>query len=93
MPGGPDVENKDASYYIKCMIGGALACGLTHTAVTPLDLIKCRRQVDSTLYKSLGEAFTKIKATEGVKGLMTVSFTLRIGLFGSIKLNTRHKIK
>lgn len=27
------------------------AQGLTHTAVTPLDLVKCRRQVDSKLYK------------------------------------------
>lgn len=67
-------DNKDATYYAKCMVGGALACGLTHLAVTPLDLIKCRRQVDSTLYKSLGDAFTTIKATEGLGGLMTVSF-------------------
>jgi solute carrier family 25 phosphate transporter 3 len=28
-----------------------MACGLTHTAVTPLDLVKCRRQVDSKMYK------------------------------------------
>jgi Mitochondrial carrier protein len=74
MGGAPDVDNKDATYYAKCMIGGALACGLTHFLVTPLDLIKCRRQVDATLYKSVGDAFTKIKATEGLSGLMTVSF-------------------
>jgi len=89
MPGGPDVENKDATYYLKCMVGGALACGLTHTAVTPLDLIKCRRQVDSTLYKSLGDAFTKIRATEGTAGLMTgwaptlIGYNLQgVGKFG-----------
>jgi len=33
----------DLSYYIKCMIGGALGCGLTHTAIVPLDIIKCRK--------------------------------------------------
>lgn len=73
MPGGGDTnEVKDMSYYLKCMVGGALACGLTHTAVTPLDLIKCRRQVDDKMYKSVGDAFTKIKANEGLGGLMTV---------------------
>ena len=80
MPGAPDTGDvKDLSYYIKCCIGGALACGLTHTAVTPLDLIKCRRQVDANLYKSFGDAFTKIRNAEGLGGLFLVSlrsFTL-----------------
>ncbi|KAJ3010060.1 Cu/Pi carrier [Thoreauomyces humboldtii] len=31
----------DATYYAKCMVGGALACGLTHTALTPIDVSKC----------------------------------------------------
>ena len=35
----------DASYYSKCMFGGALACGLTHAALTPLDVTKCNMQV------------------------------------------------
>lgn len=26
----------DAAYYAKCSVGGILACGLTHAAVTPL---------------------------------------------------------
>lgn len=33
----------DASYYLKCMFGGMMACGLTHTAICPLDVVKCRR--------------------------------------------------
>lgn len=48
----------DATYYLKCMAGGLLACGLTHAAITPLDVVKCRRQVDPTLYKSLGEGLS-----------------------------------
>jgi hypothetical protein len=32
-------------YYQKCMVGGILSCGLTHLAVTPLDVVKCRMQV------------------------------------------------
>ena len=35
----------DWDYYGKCMIGGILSCGLTHLAVTPLDVVKCRMQV------------------------------------------------
>lgn len=43
------VDKKIALYtpefYATCAVGGALSCGLTHTLVTPLDLVKCRRQV------------------------------------------------
>lgn len=35
----------DASYYMKCMVGGILSCGITHTVICPLDIIKCRKQV------------------------------------------------
>lgn len=45
----------DTSYYIKCMGGGILSCGLTHTAIVTLDLIKCRRQIDPKVYKGLGD--------------------------------------
>ncbi len=34
----------DATYYGKCVIGGILACGLTHTAICPLDVTKCNMQ-------------------------------------------------
>ena len=39
----------DSSYYAKCMVGGIFACGLTHAAVCPLDIVKCRRQVSILL--------------------------------------------
>ena len=38
-------EFGSAKFYALCAVGGALSCGLTHTAVTPLDLVKCRLQV------------------------------------------------
>ena len=37
----------DMSYYGKCMVGGIFACGITHAAVCPLDIVKCRRQVSN----------------------------------------------
>lgn len=39
----------DMSYYAKCMVGGIFACGITHAAVCPLDIVKCRRQVSIRL--------------------------------------------
>lgn len=64
-------DKHDATYYGKCMIGGILACGLTHTAIVTLDLIKCQRQVNPDLYKSLGDGFRTIKAKYGYRGLVT----------------------
>lgn len=37
----------DFKYYQKCMMGGILSCGITHTIVCPLDIVKCRMQVSA----------------------------------------------
>lgn len=42
----------DMSYYGKCMVGGIFACGLTHMAVCPLDIVKCRMQVSLDFFFS-----------------------------------------
>lgn len=34
-----------AEYYGYCTIGGILSCGLTHTAVTPMDVVKCKLSI------------------------------------------------
>ncbi|TPX69585.1 hypothetical protein SpCBS45565_g02365 [Spizellomyces sp. 'palustris'] len=34
----------DNVYYAKCFMSGILACGLTHSAITPLDVTKCSMQ-------------------------------------------------
>ncbi len=44
------------------MIGGALACGLTHTAIVPLDVAKCKRQVDPNFSTSMIDGIKKVKA-------------------------------
>jgi len=51
------------------MLGGIVACGPTHTLVTPLDLVKTRRQVDPKLYTGNFSAWRSIFAKEGVRGV------------------------
>ena len=52
----------DASYYLKCMMGGILACGLTHTAIVPLDVMKCKKQIDPTFSKGMVDGIAKVRA-------------------------------
>ena len=44
-------EVHNMSYYSKCMLGGIMSCGITHTLVVPLDIVKCRKQVRTLFIK------------------------------------------
>jgi len=60
-------------FYVKCMFGGLLACGLTHTAVVSLDVAKCRAQAHSKAGrwpKGLIPGIQKILAEEGASGMV-----------------------
>ena len=46
-------EYGSAKYFAMCGLGGMLSCGLTHTAMVPVDLVKCRVQVSQALLFSL----------------------------------------
>lgn len=72
-------DNHDASYYAKCMAGGIFACGLTHAAICPLDIVKCRKQANPTMYKSIADGFKVINATEGFKGFTLGWFPTLVG--------------
>lgn len=58
-------------HYFVGIIGGALACGFTHFLITPIDLVKCRKQIDPLMYPSLMEGFRSIYRSEGLAGLYT----------------------
>ena len=66
---GASCEFGSPKYYALCGFGGLLSCGLTHTAVTPLDLVKCRLQVNKEKYKSLGNGFKVTVKESGASGL------------------------
>jgi len=63
------IELFSPTYFAACAIGGALACGPTHTGVTPLDLVKTRRQVDPKLYSSNLKAWAEIYKGSGIRGI------------------------
>lgn len=39
------IEMYSPAFYAACTVGGSLSTGPTHTAVTPMDLVKCNMQV------------------------------------------------
>lgn len=41
------IELYSPQFYAACTAGGIASCGLTHMAVTPLDLVKCNMQVNA----------------------------------------------
>ncbi|KAJ2493448.1 Cu/Pi carrier [Coemansia sp. RSA 2050] len=63
------IEVNSPRYFYTCAAGGVLACGLTHYLMTPVDLVKCRMQVNKTLYSGVFDGFKKIASAEGVRGL------------------------
>ncbi|KAI3924913.1 hypothetical protein MKW98_031164 [Papaver atlanticum] len=65
---GRKIEMYSPSYYAACTMGGILSCGITHTAVTPLDLVKCNMQIDPAKYKSISSGFGVLYKEQGVRG-------------------------
>lgn len=66
---GDSCEYGSMTYYAYCGFGGVLSCGITHTALVPLDLIKCRIQVDPEKFKSIGHGAKVTIAEDGARGL------------------------
>jgi len=64
-----EVEFGSTKYYALCGFGGLLSCGLTHTGIVPLDLVKCRIQVDPAKYKGIVNGFRLTVAEEGARAL------------------------
>ncbi|KAJ7332704.1 hypothetical protein JRQ81_014884 [Phrynocephalus forsythii] len=57
-------------YLILCSLGGVVSCGVTHTAVVPLDVVKCRMQVDPKRYRGLVQGINLTVQEEGARGLV-----------------------
>eukprot|EP00958_Prasinococcus_capsulatus_P026794 scaffold4995_cov385-Prasinococcus_capsulatus_cf.AAC.2 len=64
------IELNSPKYYAASLFGGVLACGLTHLAVTPLDVVKCNMQTDPVKYPSIPSAFGTIAREGGASALL-----------------------
>jgi len=54
------IELYSNEYFYTCGIGGILSCGLTHTFVTPIDLVKCNAQTDKANFPNFVTGFRNI---------------------------------
>ncbi|VDM03468.1 unnamed protein product [Schistocephalus solidus] len=57
-------EYATPKFYALCGLGGVISCGTTHTAIVPLDLVKCRIQVDKSKYANIRQGF-RVSVQEG----------------------------
>jgi len=62
-------EFGSTKYFALCGLGGILSCGITHTAIVPLDLVKCRIQVNPAKYRSIVTGFQVTIREDGTRGL------------------------
>lgn len=87
------VEFGSLKYYALCGYGGVLSCGITHTALTPLDMVKCRIQTNPGKYKNIFQGFKVTVAEDGARGLVkgwaptAIGYSLQgLGKFGFYEL-------
>lgn len=66
------VKKYDIKYYLKGASAGGICCSITHAALTPVDVVKTRVQLDPLKYnKGLLGGFRQIIAEEGALTLTT----------------------
>jgi solute carrier family 25 phosphate transporter 3 len=69
-------------YYIKGAAAGGICCSITHGALTPVDVVKTRVQLDPVKYnKGLIGGFKQISAEEGAMALTTGLGATAFGYF------------
>lgn len=68
----PTGKNYDLTYYLKGAAAGGICCSITHGALTPVDVVKTRVQLDPVKYNTgLIGGFRTIVAEEGMMALTT----------------------
>lgn len=76
-------------YYALCGLGGAISCGFTHTAVVPLDLVKCRLQVNPDKYKNIFNGFRVCFGYDFLMIVWVFSGESNSSLFFSLKVTVK----
>ncbi|KAI8611950.1 phosphate transport protein [Chytriomyces sp. MP71] len=69
-------------YFIKGALAGGICCGVTHGALTPVDVVKTRIQLEPSVYnKGMIASFRQIVAKEGAGALLTGLGPTAVGYF------------
>ena len=77
-----DWERYTLGYYAKGALAGGLCCGITHGALTPVDVVKTRMQLSPEIYnKGMVDGFKKVIAQEGSGALLTGLAPTCVGYF------------
>jgi len=58
-------------YFLKGALAGGICCSITHGALTPVDVVKTRMQLEPTKYTGMISGFNKVIAEEGAGALLT----------------------
>ena len=58
-PSPTDFSKYDSMYYIKGAAAGGICCSITHGALTPVDVVKTRVQLDPVKVRSVFSAKTQ----------------------------------
>ena len=67
-----DWDRYTLDYYLKGALSGGICCGITHGALTPVDVVKTRMQLSPEIYsKGMVDGFKQVIAAEGSGALLT----------------------
>jgi len=68
----PAIPQFTVGDYASFALAGAMGCGVTHGAMTPIDVVKTRIQLEPTVYnKGMIGSFKQVVASEGAGALLT----------------------
>ncbi|KAJ1637900.1 mitochondrial carrier domain-containing protein [Pavlovales sp. CCMP2436] len=72
----------DLQFYLKGALSGGICCGITHGALTPVDVVKTRIQLQPDVYnKGFVAGFNHIIKQEGASALLTGFTPTFVGYF------------
>merc|ERR1719199_1285429 len=64
--------NYDMTYFLKAALAGGICCSITHGALTPVDVVKTRMQLDPVTYnRGMIAGFGQVVKGEGAGALLT----------------------
>lgn len=67
----PSKQEYNLDYFLKGALAGGICCSVTHGALTPVDVVKTRMQLEPAKYTGMVSGFNKVIAEEGAGALLT----------------------